>query len=307
VIEGILQKLASALATLWLAFSVVFIALRVVPGDGLTTQLIESGADASTFATRRAALGLDQPLLAQYVETLIKLLRGDLGVSLLDGRDVAQIIGEQLAPTFSLALAAMSVAILLGFILGISAAQKGAGFALISRQIITFGLSSPIYFTGTVAIALFATRLGWFPGSGAGRFDQLILPAGVLGFHSAAALARVIESQLKHVQTTPFVRTATSKGLRQRRVLMVHALRPTLAPIITIISIEMGYLLGGAVITETLFARPGLGRVLIDAALRQDYPIVQGIVVWSAAVFITITILGDVLSACVDPRLRGSA
>lgn len=301
------HALLTAAGTIWLAATLAFFALRVVPGDGLTQQLLESGADAETIAARQAHLGLDQPVGVQYTRYLGGLLQGDLGISLLDGREVEVIVLEQLPPTVTLAGAAMLIAIVGGILLGMTSTLNIRYLSIVSRGIIVFGLSAPIYFTGVVAIFIFATWLHLFPGSGAGRLDQLILPGIILGFHSAAPIAQIVESALTANARETFIVTAHSKGLRPLSVTLNHAFRAGLPPIIGVITLEAGYLLSGAVITETVFSRPGIGRVLIDAALRQDYPVVQGVVLWSVLIYLALTAIGELASALVDPRLRESS
>jgi peptide/nickel transport system permease protein len=203
-----------------------------------------------------------------------------------------------------LAAMAMGVAVAIGFALGIAAASVPGAASQGAQVLIALGLSAPIYFTGTLAITLFATWLDVLPGSGAGRFDQLILPAAVLGFHSAAPIAQIVRASLTSTLQEPFIRAAEGRGLSTSHILIRHALRAGLTPVIGVIGLEAGFLLSGAVITETIFSRPGIGRVLIDAALRQDYPIVQGVVVWSALLYVGFSTVSELLAAVVDPRLR---
>lgn len=253
-------------------------------------------------------LGLDQPILVQYARYIGGVVRGDLGVSLLDGRQVATIVAEQIPPTATLAGAALLIAIIAGLLLGIASTLDHPRFAAqAARTVITIGLSGPVYFTGTLAITIFALWLDILPGSGAGRFDQLILPASVLGLHSAAPIAQIVRALLTATLREPFVITAYGKGLRPNYVLVNHVLRSGLPSIIGIVTLEAGFLLSGAVITETVFSRPGIGRILIDAGLRQDYPVVLGVVLWSAVVYIVFSAIGDLAAALVDPRLRAAA
>jgi ABC-type dipeptide/oligopeptide/nickel transport system permease component len=288
------RLLVGTLATLWLAVTLAFFALRVLPGDAVRTQLQESGASAETIAQRRAALGLDQPLLAQYGRYLAGLLRGDLGVSLLDGQPVTQIIGQQLAPTAVLAVLALLVAAALGVMLGTLAAINRFSPA---RLLLDLSLSVPLYWTGTLAIYLFAVRLDWLPATG------LVLPVAVLGFHAAGAVGQVVRRSVADTLALDFVRTARAKGLSDTRVIVHHVLRAGLVPVVTVIALQAGFLLGGVVITESLFVRPGIGRVLLNATLRQDYPVVQGIVVLGALVYTLLNAAADLFSRFIDPRL----
>lgn len=297
-----------AVGTVGLAATLAFFALRALPGDGMTRELLESGADPQVIEDRQVRLGLDQPILVQYIRYMGGILRGDLGVSLLDGRQVATIVAEQIPPTATLAGAALLIATIAGLLLGVASALDRPRFASQAAQVvITLGLSAPVYFTGTLAITIFALWLDILPGSGAGRFDQLILPASVLGLHSAAPIAQIVRALLSSTLRESFITTAYGKGLKPAYVLVNHALRAGLPSIIGIITLEAGFLLSGAVITETVFSRPGIGRILIDAVLRQDYPVVLGVVLWSAIVYIVWSAIGDLAAALVDPRLRSAS
>ncbi|HLU11969.1 MAG TPA: ABC transporter permease, partial [Oceanobacillus sp.] len=206
---SLIRVIFSSLLIIWLAATLAFFALRVIPGDAIETQLIESGASASTIAERRAAAGLNAPLPAQYVDFLSGLWRGDLGVSLLDGRPVVQIILDQIEPTITLAISALAVAVSFGLVLGTFAALNvGWGISTVSRVLISLALSVPIYWTGTIAIFVFTVQLNLLPSAGAGRLSQLILPAGVLGFHTAGAIGQVIEASIRETLKMDFVRTA---------------------------------------------------------------------------------------------------
>lgn len=302
---SLIRVIFSSLLIIWLAATLAFFALRVIPGDAIETQLIESGASASTIAERRAAAGLNAPLPAQYVDFLSGLWRGDLGVSLLDGRPVVQIILDQIEPTITLAISALAVAVSFGLVLGTFAALNvGWGISTVSRVLISLALSVPIYWTGTIAIFVFTVQLNLLPSAGAGRLSQLILPAGVLGFHTAGAIGQVIEASIRETLKMDFVRTAYAKGLRERAVMVRHVLRASLLPAVTVIAAQAGFLLGGVVITEALFNRPGIGSILLDATLLQNYPVVQGIVVWSAIVYALMNGLADLLYRLLDPRVR---
>lgn len=282
--------------TLWLAATLAFFALRVLPGDAIQAELLSSGASVQTIAERRAALGLDDTLPVQYGRFLLGVLRGDLGVSLLDGRAVSEIIGQQVPSTMVLAVCSLIVASIGGITLGTLAALGST----IARLVLSVSLTTPLYWTGTLAIYLFAVRLDWLPTSGA---TNVILPAAVLGFHSAGAVGQVVRASVRDVLRQDFVRTARAKGLSEITVTVRHVLRAALLPVVSVITLQGGFLLGGVVITESLFVRPGLGRVLLDATLRQDYPVVQGVVLLGALVYTLVNLAADVLSRLLDPRL----
>ncbi len=292
----LLRQIITALATLWFAATLAFFALRVLPGDAIEAQLRESGAGADVIAERQAALGLDDPPLVQYGRYLTGLLRGDLGVSLLDGRPVTEIVAQQFAPTLALALSALAVAAVAGIALGVIAALD-LPLAIAARLLLDLALSMPLYWTGTLAIYFLSVQLNWFSATG------LLLPAAVLGFHTAGAIGQVVRVGVQETLALDFVRTARAKGLPEGRVLIRHVLRAGLLPAVTVIALQAGFLLGGVVITESLFIRPGIGRVLLNATLRQDYPVVQGIVVLSAVVYILLNTAADFSYRLLDPRV----
>ena len=232
----------------------------------------------------------------QYGRYLTGLVRGDLGVSLLDGRPVTEIVAQQFLPTLTLALCALAVAAVVGIGLGVVAALD-VPFAFVARLLLDLALSMPLYWTGTLAIYVFAVQLNWFSATG------LLLPAVVLGFHTAGAIGQVVRAGVQETLALDFVRTARAKGLPERRILIRHVLRAGLLPAVTVIALQAGFLLGGVVITESLFIRPGIGRVLLNATLRQDYPVVQGIVVLSAVVYILLNTAADFSYRLLDPRV----
>lgn len=299
------RALVAALATIWLAVTLAFFALRVLPGDAIEIQLRESGAGTATIEARRQAAGLDQPVARQYLTFMANLLRGNLGISLLDGRAVTDIIAGQLAPTVELTAAALVTAVGFGLLLGcLAGLETGGGISALARLIIALSLSMPIYWTGTIAIFVFTAQLGLLPSAGAGRVNQLILPALVLGFHSAGAIGQIVHANVREIRSADFVRTARAKGLAERTVVIRHILRASLLPAITIIAVQAGFLLSGVVITEMLFNRPGVGRLLLDATLRQNYPVVQGIVIWSAVAYTLVNLAADLVTRVLDPRVQ---
>jgi peptide/nickel transport system permease protein len=293
------RLIGQTLATFWLAATLAFFALRVLPGDAIQAELLGNGASAETIAERRTALGIDDPVIVQYGRFLTGLLRGDLGVSLLDGRPVSEIITQQLAPTVALAVTALIAAILGGLMLGTVAALN-TPLSGIAQTVLDLSLSMPLYWTGTLAIYIFAVQLNWLSTSGA---NNLTLPALVLGFHTAGAIGQVVRASVLDTLPLDFVRTARSKGLHEAQVIIRHVLRAALLPTVTVIALQAGFLLGGVVITESLFVRPGIGRLLLNATLRQDYPVVQGIVILGAFVYTLLNAAADLLYRLLDPRV----
>jgi peptide/nickel transport system permease protein len=292
-----LARLAEALGIVWLAVTLAFFALQVVPGDAVIESLSASGVSPQVIASRQTALGLNDPPLVQYLRYLGGLAVGSLGVSLLDGRPVTEIVGQQAGATIALALAAATVMLGAGIPLGMLAATRGPK-AWAGRVLLALMMSIPVLWLGTLAIAAFGP-----PVASAGPLGELILPALVLGLSGAGALGIVAEQSLGDTMRQPFVTTARSKGLPEHDVRVRHVLRAAAGPILIAFTLQLGFLLGGAVLTEALFNRPGLGRLLAQAALRQDYPVVLGIVAWSAVAYAALLLIADVLARRLDPRI----
>jgi ABC-type dipeptide/oligopeptide/nickel transport system permease component len=298
------QRGVMMLAVIWLAATLAFIALRIIPGDAITSQLAQSGVSEDAIQERRAEQGLDAPIVVQYGRYLRGLIHGDFGNSLLSGQPVAQMIAQQFAPTVMLAGAALVFATILGIGLGcVSALDMGLGTTIAARVLVNLSLSMPLYWTGTVAIYIFSVWLGLLPSAGGARLSQLVLPVAVLGFHTSGAIARVTHANLREVRSAEFVRAAHAKGLPARSIALRHILRVGLIPVVTVIALQAGFLLGGTVITESLFVRPGIGRLLLEATLQQDYPVVQGIVILAALGYALINTSADLLYRLLDPRV----
>ncbi len=298
------DRLLTTLLIVWAAVTLAFFALRVIPGDAIVNQMLQGGAPETDIAARRAALGLDAPILAQYARYLSGLIRGDLGDSLLTRQPVSALITEQLRATIALAVSALLVAVALGLALGTLEALYGPRWpGRLAGFLSVLALSTPIYWTGTLAIYLFSTKLNVLPAIGSGSPAHLILPAGVLGFHVSGSIARVTRTSLRSTLEADFVRTAQAKGLPAFQVFSGHVLRAGLPPILSVIALQMGFLLGGTVITEMLFHRQGVGQLLQNAVLDQDYPVVQGVVVLSAIVYSLISAAADLLYSALDPRV----
>jgi ABC-type dipeptide/oligopeptide/nickel transport system permease component len=300
----LLNRLISAALALWLAFTLVFAALRAIPGDAVTATLLRSGASSTQITERRTELGLDQPAPVQYIQAILAIFKGDLGTSLVSNRPVQQIVSEQLGASLALASGALLIATILGVALGIIAALSTSAWqrrtATLSMSLL---LSSPIYWTGTFLIYLFSVALKLLPSAGGNDFRSLILPSLALGLSVAGGISRVTAGSLRELQHAEFVRTAQAKGLPTALITSRHILRAGLAPILAVIGLQAGFMIGGAVVTETLFVRQGLGQVLISAIHDRDFPVVQAIVLLSAVAYSTINLVTDYLIALVDPRV----
>lgn len=301
--NGILLRILTFLATLWLTVTIVFVALRMLPGDAIETQLLQSGASPAIIEQRRSAQGLNEPLLLQYLQYLINLVRGNLGYSLISGLSVNETIGSRWLPSAMLAIAAIIIASIIGTGVGIfAAAYPHNGLTKLADVFVTLCLSVPIYWSGTLALILFAGTIQLFPSSGATGLSQYLLPAAILGLHSSGSIALVVKTNVREILATDFVRTAYAKGLPYRVILRRHILRPALPPIITIIFLQFGFLLSGTVIIESLFIRPGLGRLLLDSTLQHDYPMVQGVTVFIVTIYTMLSWVADLLIRVIDPR-----
>jgi len=283
----------------------VFAMLRLLPGDPAQIMLSESGASAERVAALRRELGLDDPLPVQYWRFLSGALRGDLGRSIQSNRLVTDEIWAQLPSTIELTLAAMMVAIGIGIPLGLLAATHHNGPLDYGAMALALGgVSMPSFWLGILLILFFSLRLGWLPATGQGGLERLVLPAFTLGFGAAAIIARLVRSSVLEVLRHEFMTTARAKGLGARVVLLRHALKNALIPVVTIIGLQFGALLGGAVVIETVFARRGIGRMAIDAILAKDFPVVQGTVLFAALVYVTVNLVVDLLYSVLDPRIR---
>jgi len=299
------RRLIGAAFVLWLAVSLAFIAMQLAPGDPAQVLLAASGASSEQIALRRTQLGLDDAPLAQYGRYLLRLLAGDLGQSWLHGRPVAQMIAEQLPPTIVLALCAMGLGTALGTFLGaLSAIRRGTWLDTAATTVAVVGLSTPTYWTGLVAILVLALGLRWLPATGEGSLRHLVLPTLVLGFAISGSIARMLRARASEVISEQHVTYARGLGLPTAHILLHHVLRPAIAPTISIIALQFGFLLGGAVVTETVFARRGLGRLALEAVTWRDLPVIQGIVVVSAATYIIVNLAADLVHAWLDPRVR---
>ena len=282
----------------------VFLLIHVIPGDPVEVMLGES-AQPTDKETLRHALGLDLPLHQQWWIYFKGLLHLDFGTSLFSGRAIVDLLVERIPATLYLSLASLLVAIALALPLGLLAAVRqhtpldyGAmGFAL-------FGMSIPNFWMGPLLILVGALWLGWFPVSGQEGWNSVVLPALTLGTAMAAILARMIRSSVLEVLGEDFMRTARAKGLSSTRAVMLHALPNSLLPILTLLGLQLGGLLGGAVITETVFAWPGLGLLMIEAIQQRDYPVVQAAVLCISVTYIVVNLLTDLLYAWLDPRIQ---
>jgi len=300
----LLRRLLLLVPTLVGVTLATFLMLHLTPGDPVTIMLGEF-ASSSEVARLRAELGLDRPLVVQYLKFVGRILRGDLGTSIRSRRPVAEEIGERLPPTLRLALAAEVLAVALGVLAGVvGAATRRPAVDSGVMAITLLGLSMPTFWSGLLLMMLFSLTLGWLPITESEGPRALILPSMTLAAPAAAVLARVTRASLLDVLRQDFVRTARAKGLPGRLVVYRHALRNALIPVVTIAGLQFAGLVAGAVIVESVFARPGLGRLAVTAILSRDFPLAQGIVLVVATMYVFANLAVDVLYALLDPRIR---
>lgn len=305
MLQLIARRTLVAGLTLWGVTTVVFVLLRVLPGDPALTALSGSGASEAALAQARSQMGLDEPLAVQYGRYLSNVVHADMGRSLFSNRPVVQMIGEQLPATLELAAAAMLITLAAGLGLGlVTALHAGAWLDRLAIGGAVLGVSTPIFWSGLLAIWLFALVLDWLPATGAGSIAHLVMPGALLGMVGAGPLARLVRANVLTVLRADYVTVARGKGLSNRLVIRRHVLRNALLPAINLIGLQAGFLLGGTVVTETVFARPGVGRVVVDAILWQDFPVVQGAVLLMAATYVLINLVVDLITLALDPRLR---
>jgi ABC-type dipeptide/oligopeptide/nickel transport system permease component len=304
VLGYVLRRLLLAVFVLWGVATVVFIVVRMVPAD---PALLIAGQTATPaqLAELRHEMGLDQPLLLQYLQYLGRVATGDFGSSYLQGVPASTMIGQTLPNTALLAVLACALALVVSFPLGLLAALRVNGFA--DRVVTTMSLvvqALPGFWVGVVLLLIFSRTLKWLPSAGLSNPQSLILPAIVLALPFIAILTRLTRSGLLEVVGEGYIQTARAKGLPERTVIFPHAIRNATIPIVTVVGLEFGTLLGGAVVTETVFSFPGIGKLLVSSIQTRDYNVAQACVIVIAAAFVIINLVVDLLYAYLDPRMR---
>jgi peptide/nickel transport system permease protein len=310
-VHTVLRRALAALPTLVGVLVVVFLVVHLIPGDPVRA-LLGDQATAEQIARTRQDLGLDQPLVVQFLDYLARLLQGDLGVSIASRQPVAEQIAARLPSTATLAVAGVLMSVVIGVPLGVLSATLRGRFAdFVTLVISSFGVAAPPFWIGILLSTAFAIHLGWLPAIGGGEpgdtgsiLRALVLPATALGLSGMALVARMTRSSMLDVLSEDYVRTARAKGLGERAVVYKHALRNAAIPIVTVIGLNFGHLLGGTIVMETVFARPGIGKLLLDAILGRDYPVVQGVTLVIAVSFVLVNLLTDLTYPFFDPRLK---
>jgi ABC-type dipeptide/oligopeptide/nickel transport system permease component len=305
MLSYISQRLLQAIPVLIGISVLTFLMLHLVPGDPVLIFAGDKPMTEERAAELRHQLGLDRPLWVQYWDYASHALQGDLGRGLRSQRPVLDSILEALPSTLQLTFSALLLAALVGILLGIVAAVAHGGWLdTLSMGVAMLGVSVPVFYSSLLLIMFFSFRLGWFPATGQGGLERLVLPATALGLASAAALARLVRSSMLEVLSQEYIVTARAKGLANQMVVLRHALKNALIPTVTMLGLQLGALLGGAVVTETIFSRPGRGRLAVDAIAGRDFPLVQGTVLFAAATYVLVNLVVDVLYAAIDPRIR---
>jgi len=304
MLSYILHRILMLVPVLFGVTVVSFSLLHLVPGDPAE---ILGGQEATgeDVARIRREYGLDQPLAVQYVRFVGSAVRGDLGISIQSRHPVSELLLQRLAFTLQLSLVSILVASAIGLLAGIiSSTRQYSIFDTTSMLGALFGISMPIFWLGLLLILVFAVKLHWLPSGGTGAFRHLILPAIALGSASAAVIARMTRASMLEVARQDYIRTARATGYSERLVIFRHALKNAMIPILTVFGLEFGYMLGGAVLTETVFSLPGIGRLLVEGIFARDYPVVQGAMILVATTFVLVNLLTDVAYAFFDPRIR---
>jgi peptide/nickel transport system permease protein len=302
--RSMLKRLAYTLPVIWLVVSLVFLLIHLVPGDPVE-QMLGEGAAQADIAALRHAYGLDVPLSQQYLHYWHGVLRGDFGRSLRLNDSVARLVTARYPYTLELTLAALLVALLLAVPAGVSAAlHRGRWQDKLLGVVSLFGLSFPALALGPILQLLVSIKLGWLPVSGAGGLDHLVLPAITMGGALAAILTRMVRTAMLEELGQDYIRTARAKGLPERTVVYRHALRNAIIPVLTLVGLQFGALLAGAIVTEMIFSWPGIGRLTVSAISNRDYALVQGCILAVGLTYILVNLLTDILYTVANPRIR---
>lgn len=301
---GIIQRLTSLLTVIFGVLLLTFLLIHLVPGDPVDVMLGES-ANLADRAALRADLGLNQSLVQQFGHYVAKLMQGDFGHSIHTQTPIIELIKARYPATLKLALLSLLIGIVIGVPLGVFAALKAGHWQDFVVTIVSVRLSAmPAFWLGPVLMLIFAVWLGWLPVSGMDTGTSIILPAITLGFGLSAILTRMTRTSLLEVLNDDYIRTARAKGLSEKTVILGHALRAALLPIITIVGLQMGSLLAGTVITETIFSWDGIGRLLVESIEKRDYPVTQACVLIVALSYVLVNLMTDILYRLADPRVR---
>lgn len=304
IANRLLTSLLVILGSLILVFSILY----VLPGDPTDTMVDPSVATPEVIANLRQQLGIDQPFHIQFLHYFSSMIQGDLGKSLINSDPVLPKILEHFPATLALTAASSFVSIVVGVVLGVlSAIHRNRAIDLIARIIGLFGISMPTFWSGILLILIFSITLGWFPAMGSDGWSTLVLPALALGTVGAGFIVRMVRNSMLDVISEQFIVTLRSKGLAERAIMYRHALRNALIPAVTMMGMLIGEMLAGTVVIETVFSRQGIGRIIADGIMAKDLPVVQGVILFSAVIYVAVNLLVDISYTFIDPRVRRSA
>ncbi len=299
-----LRRLAGIVPVLFISWTLIFAVLQIIPGDPVNLMLAGRPASQEVRENVRRNLGLDKPILIRYVNFLWRVVRGDLGDSYRTRQPVIREVGAQLRPTLELAAGGLLVGLVFGVSLGVLSGTRPNSWADTGSMVFALaGISMPSFWTAMLLIFFFGLKLDLFPIVGEG-LPALVLPSISVGFFLVGNLARLIRSTILEVMTEDYIRTGKAKGLNHLRVVFKHALRNAMIPPVTLLGVQFALLIGGAVITETVFARPGLGQLLVTSVLNKDVPMVQALVIYTTSAYIVFNLIVDLLYGVIDPRIR---
>ena len=299
-----LTRILYTLPVVWLVVSLVFLLIHLVPGDPIL-QMLGEGVPAADLQAARHAYGLDLPLSQQYLNYWKGVLHGNLGLSLRYNQSVSKLLVQRYPYTLKLTLAALLVAVLLSIPAGVRSARRRNEWDDRTISVVSlFGLSFPNFALGPILILLFSIKMGWLPVSGSGSFANLVLPAITMGSALAAILTRMVRTSMLEELNQDYVRTARAKGLSETTVVYRHALRNAMIPVITVLGLQFGALLAGAIVTEKIFSWPGIGRLTIDAISNRDYYVVQGCILAIGLTYVAVNFMTDLVYSVLNPRIR---
>lgn len=305
MLRYIARRIAVAVPIIYGLITLVFFLMHLLPGDAVAAMMTGFALSADEQQKLRHELGLDRPLLVQYGNYLVDVSRGDFGRSLFSHQQVSDQILHQLSATMQLALASMAIAVPVGILIGVLAAVKEGSWAdHASMALSLFCVSMPSFWFGLVLIYVFSVALDWLPAAGSGSAKQLILPALTLSAYPIAVLARLVRTSMLEVLRQDFVVAARAKGLRESRVIFRHAFRNALIPVVTVLGMQLGFAIGGAVVIETVFARQGIGQLAVTGIQQRDMPLVQGVVIFVGVIIVLTNLAVDLMYAVIDPRIR---
>jgi ABC-type dipeptide/oligopeptide/nickel transport system permease component len=300
----LLTRLLYTLPVIWLVVSLVFLLIHLVPGDPIL-QMLGEGVPVADLQAARHAYGLDLPLSQQYLNYWKGVLHGNLGLSLRYNQSVSKLLAQRYPYTLQLTLAALVIAVLLSIPAGVRSARRRNDWDDRTISVVSlFGLSFPNFALGPILILLFSIKLGWLPVSGSGSFAHLVLPAVTMGGSLAAILTRMVRTSMLEEMNQDYIRTARAKGLSETTVVYRHALRNAMIPVITVLGLQFGALLAGAIVTEKIFSWPGIGRLTIDAIANRDYYVVQGCILAIGLTYVAVNFMTDTVYSVLNPRIR---